>query len=84
MNRYKKLLAIIIKILQSDDASDTDYEIALNEIERQKEIVLTKYHHFLKLAKEKDYLKKLEYLEIELKNKYLYRMTDEEEQSISR
>jgi hypothetical protein len=35
-NKYKKLLAIIINILQSDDSTESDFEIALGEVEKAK------------------------------------------------
>jgi hypothetical protein len=69
-NKYKKLLAIIINILQSDDSTDSDFEIALGEVEKQRSIVLKKYEKYLEKKKTTEYLKKLEYLEKELKKKY--------------
>lgn len=72
-NKYKKLVALVISILQSDDATDSDFEIALGEVEKQKEIVLNKYFKYLHMQEKENYLKKLTYLEMELKKKYYAR-----------
>lgn len=71
IRKYKKILGIVIAILQNEDSSDGDFEIALGELEKQKHIINTKYIKYLKKQEIAKYLKKVEYLELELKNKYM-------------
>ena len=71
MNKYKKLVALVISLLHDDTSTDSDIKIALDEIEHQKQVIAVKYHKLIKKHEQIEYFKKLEYLEIELKNKYL-------------
>ncbi len=71
LKKYRKLVAMVISILQADDSSDDDIKIALDEIVHQKQIMAVKYSKYLKEKEELEYQKKLDYLEKELKNKYL-------------
>lgn len=71
IRKYKKILSLVINLLQNDDSSDGDFEIALGELEKQKHIINTKYIKYLKKQEIAKYLKKVEYLELEIKNKYM-------------
>jgi hypothetical protein len=71
MKKYKKLVAMVIEILQDDNSSDADTRLALDEVAKQKQIMVIKYQKYLKEKELLEYEKKLEYLEKELKNKFL-------------
>ena len=62
---------MVISIIQDDDSTDDAYKIALDELAKQRHIINAKYSRFLKKQEENKYLKKIEYLEMELKNKYM-------------
>lgn len=72
LNKYRKLVSAVIQIMQSDDEDEGGCAIILDEIAKQKDIILNKYQKFLKKEDEKELLRKLSYLEIELKNKLIY------------
>ncbi len=80
--KYKKLLSLMLLILNDDDNSDTDFEIALNEITRLESVVLNEYKKYLKIENIKKMLKEIYILKEELRKKMelTYRMS----QGISR
>lgn len=83
-NKYKKLVSFVMAILESDDASDGDFAYVLDEIAREKAIINNKYHLFLKKVKEEEFFKMLGFLELELQNKYMLMLANEEEYHASR
>ena len=67
---FERVASIVYDVLQTeDDDSTTDAVMALDEVTRLREIVLNKYQKYLKKEKEKDILKKLRFLENELRSK---------------
>lgn len=70
MSSYKNLLAIIIDLINSDDANDSDEAIVRNNIEELKYILLNKYAKFIKLSQLNKYLKMLMLLESKINFRY--------------
>ena len=67
---FERVASIVYDVLQTeDDDSTSDAVMALDEVTRLREIVLNKYQKYLKKEKEKDILKKLRFLENELRSK---------------
>ena len=67
---FERVASIVYDVLQTeDDDSTADAVMALDEVTRLREIVLNKYQKYLKKEKEKDILKKLRFLENELRSK---------------
>ena len=66
---FRKLVLLVNNFFNDVDASDSDGELVLGEIELIREILLNRYHKFIKKEKEILFLKKLEILEKEVKSK---------------
>lgn len=71
-NQFKKLLAMAIAVDQDEDASESDAQRVLGEIELLREIILNRYQKFLRKAKEEMFLRKLRVIENEMRIKILY------------
>lgn len=69
---FHKLAAILLKALQDEEGSSSDTMLALNEIEKQKTILLTKYKDYIKKEELKKYINRLRMMEKEVKIKYVY------------
>ena len=66
---FRKLVLLVNNFFNDVDASDSDGELVLDEIKLIKEILLNRYHKYIKKEKEMLFLKKLEILEKEVKSK---------------
>ena len=66
---FKKLIILVNNFLADEDASSSDASIILDEIELVKSILKMKYNNLLKKEKEEHLLKKLQFLEKEVKKK---------------
>ena len=76
---YERIASIVYDILSNDDEdSSSDSVIALDEVARLREIILNKYQKFLDKKKEENILKKLRFLENELRSKIIIQNTYEE------
>ena len=69
--RYKRLLMIVLSILNGAESDTTqgDIEIVLDEIAKMRDILLHKYKSFLKKEKEKIFLEQLRSLENSMRAK---------------
>lgn len=67
--RYKRILMIVLSILNGADATEGDIVIVLDEIAKLKDILLHKYKTFLKKEKEKIFLEQLQQLELKMRAK---------------
>lgn len=67
--RYKRILMIVLSIVNSSDATEGDVVLALDEIAKMRDIILHKYKVFLKKEKEKVFLEQLRGLENSLRAK---------------
>ena len=85
---FKRVASIVYDVIASDDDSSTsDAIIALDEVARLRSIILNKYQKYLEKELEEEYLKKLRFLENELRSKialYSYQNEIEEEKGHSR
>lgn len=78
--KYKKILELYLKSIESDEGDDTNFIIALDEIARLRSILIKKYHHLLKLDTEEKFLKRLKLLENEIRAKYIdFKLIKEQE-----
>ena len=76
---FERVASIVYDVLQnSDDDSTSDAVIALDEVTKLREIVLNKYQKYLDKKKEENILKKLRFLENELRSKIIIQNTYEE------
>lgn len=66
MKKYKRLLYIIMNILESDDANDSDALIVLDKINELREYLMSVYGKHIKKDELHRYLKMLEFLESKL------------------
>ncbi len=67
--RYKKLLMVVLSILNDSDSTEGDIMIALDEIAKMEDILLNKYKTFLKKEKERVFLEQLEGLRKSLQSR---------------
>jgi len=70
-NKIKKLLELIINIEESDEDPSEGYFLVLNETDKLKKELINKYKKYLKKEQLEFLNKKIELLEIEIKNKLL-------------
>lgn len=68
---FKKIAYKTFKVVEDDDATDTDASLVLDEVIRLRSIVLHKYQKFLSKEKQEMFLQKIRYLENELRVKIL-------------
>lgn len=67
--RFKKLLKLVTFILNNEDATTGDTNLALDEVALLKSILLNRYQKFLSEEKELLFLQKLRILENNLRSK---------------
>lgn len=67
--RYKKLLMVVLSILNDSDSTEGDIMIALDEIAKMEDILINKYKTFLKKEKERVFLEQLEGLRKSLQSR---------------
>ncbi len=68
---FKKIAYKTLRVVEADDAGEDDAKLVLDEVMRLRSIVLNKYQKFLSREKEELFLKKIRYLENELRVKIL-------------
>ena len=69
MNKYQRLYRIVRSILEDDDTTTGDILVALNEMERLKQMLLVKYAKYLNKKMVEKYIGKIEILERSLQKK---------------
>ena len=82
-NSFRRLTAICLSVLEDEDATSGDAIIALDEVARQKGIIIKKYQKYLKSKETDKMLKRLKVLEKDLKDRLIY-LQEEEEKIYSR
>lgn len=87
---FRKLVALAMRVIADEDATDDDAAIVLDEAQLVKEILLNKYEAYLSKEKKELFLKKIKVIEQEMrlkqmavKERMMYREM-EEEKNISR
>ena len=80
--KFANILYKIKIILDSDEASDGDVILCLDELKRLAGILLHKYDKFLKKSVEQEYLRQIMYLEKELQKKLLFANMKQKEEEI--
>ena len=69
--KFKSIITKLYDLLNDDDASEDDISMLLDETEKFKEIVNTKYARFLDIQKKREFIAKIVLIEDELKKKYM-------------
>lgn len=67
--RYRRVLMLVLSILNGADTSEGDVVIVLDEIAKLQDILLHKYKKFLKKEKERLFLEQLKELELKMRAK---------------
>ena len=80
IRKYNLLIKIIYDLISSDDTTSGDVLAAYTELDRLRNIMLYKYHEYLRKEFIDKYLKKLYVLELELKKVHVMELTDEIEE----
>ncbi len=68
---FRSIAAMILKILKSEDTTTGDAMIALSELTKEKNVLQRKYKEYIKKEEREKYLKRIEILEAELKEKII-------------
>ena len=71
IRKYKTLLKMVYLLFNDAFPGDTGYPAVLGEVDKLRAILLDKYHKYLAMEKEKQFLKELDYIETEVKKKYI-------------
>lgn len=69
---FAKLLAMVQQVLDDEEATTSQTQLCLDEIELVRQILLNKYDEFLNHEKEQLFLKKLKIVENELRVKQMF------------
>ncbi len=80
VKKYNLLIKIIFDLISSDDTTSGDVLAAYTELDRLRNIMLYRYHEYLRKEFIDKYLKKLYVLELELKKVHVMELTDEIEE----
>lgn len=81
IKKYNLLIKIIYDLISSDDTTSGDVLAAYTELDRIRNIMLYKYHEYLRKEFVDKYLKKLYVLEMELKKVHVMELTEEIEEN---
>ena len=68
---FRRLIALAMRVLNDDDASDDDVRIVLDEEKLIKEILQNRYAKYIRHEKEVLFLKKLKVIENEMRMKQI-------------
>ena len=68
---FKQLVALALRVINDEDADDTEAEIVLDEVELVRQVLLNRYQRFLSYEKEQLFLKKLRIIENEMRVKQI-------------
>ena len=81
IKKYNLLIKIIYDLISSNDTTSGDVLAAYTELDRIRNIMLYKYHEYLRKEFVDKYLKKLYVLEMELKKVHVMELTEEIEEN---
>lgn len=73
VRRYKNLLKMVYLLFNDAFPGDTGYPAVLDESSKLRATLTDKYNKYLSLSKQKKFLKQLDYIDSEVKMKYLER-----------
>ena len=71
--KYRKLLYIVMDIVENEDSTESDAELILFKIDELKNLLLTKYYKFISKELLNKYLKMLLLLEEKLETRHKHR-----------
>lgn len=76
---FRRLAAISLSVINDEDSTTGDAVIALDEIAKQKSIILKKYHKYLQQEQQEKMIKRLKVLEKDLKIRLIELQKEEKE-----
>ena len=71
IRKYKALLKMVYLLFNDEFPGDTGYPAVLGEVEKLRTLLIDKYNKFLEMENQRKFLKELDYIESEVKRKYL-------------
>ena len=81
IKRYNRLISIVSSIIESDDTTDSDYMMCLDELEKLKGMLVHKYAKFLKKEIYDKFITDLIYIENFMKEKIIALTYEEQTRS---
>ena len=81
IKRYNRLISIVSSIIESDDTTDSDYMMCLDELEKLKGMLVHKYAKFLKKEIYHKFITDLIYIENFMKEKIIALTYEEQTRS---
>lgn len=73
VRKYKELLKLVYLLYNDAFPGDVGYPAVLDEIAKLRSKLIDKYNKYLSLSKKKKFLKELDYIESEVKMRYVER-----------
>ena len=71
MRRYKNLLKMVYLLFNDAFPGDTGFPAVLDESSKLRATLIDKYNKYLSLANQEKFLKQLDYIDSEVKKKYI-------------
>ena len=68
---FRKLAAMILKILESENTTTGEAMLALTELTKEKNVIQRKYKEYIKKEEQEKYIKRIKVLEAKLKEKII-------------
>lgn len=81
IKRYNRLISIVSSIIESDDTTDSDYMMCLDELEKLKGMLVHKYAKFLKKEIYDKFITDLIYIDNFMKEKIIALTYEEQTRS---
>ena len=81
IKRYNRLISIVSSIIESDDTTDSDYMMCLDELEKLKGMLVHKYAKFLKKEIYDKFITDIIYIENFMKEKIIALTYEEQTRS---
>lgn len=71
IRKYKSLLKMVYLLFHDAFPGDTGYPAVLGEVDKLRATLIDKYNKYLALVNQKKFLKELDYIESEVKKKFI-------------
>lgn len=71
IRKYKNLLKMVYLLFQDAFPGDTGYPAVLGEVDKLRATLIDKYNKYLAIENQKKFLKELDYIEKEVKQKFV-------------
>ena len=71
IRKYKSLLKMVYLLFQDAFPGDTGFPAVLGEVDKLRATLIDKYNQYLRVENQKKFLKELDYIESEVKRKFI-------------